>query len=244
MVIVPIAVGYSSGITSPKFRTLSLWKSSTIHGELGLSASLSWKERLWTKPSWSMTSVPKKRAQPGRDPMFIKCYKWVFPKIRVPQNGWFIIENPIKMDDLGIPLFLETSKFCQVLFFGLSLFCLWWTYSQLFKQHTCGRRGSGGSLMKLYSLTPFFWKKTSGDKMSTFLVMNTHHSRLNIWRFHMRLLAFLFRECFVTLERKFDIHRLFLMISTKRCWSQNFWCGMAGWWQKTVLPLEGWKIPK
>ena len=26
---------------------------------------------------------------------------WVFPKIRVPQNGWYIMENPIKMDDLG-----------------------------------------------------------------------------------------------------------------------------------------------
>ena len=33
---------------------------------------------------------------------------WVFPKIMVPQNGWFILENPIKMDDLGIPPFLET----------------------------------------------------------------------------------------------------------------------------------------
>ena len=28
--------------------------------------------------------------------------KWVFPKIGVPQNGWFITENPIKIDDLGI----------------------------------------------------------------------------------------------------------------------------------------------
>ena len=28
-------------------------------------------------------------------------YKWVFPKIVVPQNRWFIMENPIKMDDLG-----------------------------------------------------------------------------------------------------------------------------------------------
>ena len=27
--------------------------------------------------------------------------KWVFPKIVVPQNGWIIMENPIKMDDVG-----------------------------------------------------------------------------------------------------------------------------------------------
>ena len=36
-------------------------------------------------------------------------YIWVFPKIGIPQNGWFIMENPIKMDDLGVSLFSETA---------------------------------------------------------------------------------------------------------------------------------------
>ena len=33
---------------------------------------------------------------------------WVFPKIGVPQNGWFIMENPIKMED-----FLKGILFAQ-----------------------------------------------------------------------------------------------------------------------------------
>ena len=36
--------------------------------------------------------------------------KWGFPKMRVPQNGWFIVEIPIKMDDFGGPPFMETPK--------------------------------------------------------------------------------------------------------------------------------------
>jgi len=43
---------------------------------------------------------------------------WVFPKIGVgPQNGGFIKQKPIKMDDLGVPLFSETSIYNQPFLF-------------------------------------------------------------------------------------------------------------------------------
>ena len=32
-------------------------------------------------------------------------------KMGVPQNGWFTLEHAIKMDDLGVPPFQETSTY-------------------------------------------------------------------------------------------------------------------------------------
>ena len=36
---------------------------------------------------------------------------WGFPKIGVPQNGWFIRETLIKMDDLGVPPIFGNTHF-------------------------------------------------------------------------------------------------------------------------------------
>ena len=47
---------------------------------------------------------------------------WLFPTIGVLQNRWFIMENPIKMDDLRVPLFLETPISFHIFLGGLSFF--------------------------------------------------------------------------------------------------------------------------
>ena len=48
---------------------------------------------------------------------------WMFPKIGVPQNAWLIMENSTRMDDLGVPLFLETPIYG--IFTYIALIFIW-----------------------------------------------------------------------------------------------------------------------
>ena len=56
--------------------------------------------------------------------IYIYIYIWAFPKIGIPQNAWFIMENPIKMDDLGVPLFLEAPIYISPASWGNHSTCL------------------------------------------------------------------------------------------------------------------------
>ena len=91
-------LGAIHGCQPPALRRLAQSSMLLVHS----------KEQYWYKPSGGLQNC-------------FKALTWGFPKIGVPQNGWFIKEHPIKMDDLGVPLFLETPALtCLVV--GCALF--------------------------------------------------------------------------------------------------------------------------
>ena len=50
--------------------------------------------------------VKRQESDRGYERTLQKSKNWRFPKMAVPQNG-SLMENPIRMDDLGVPPFQE-----------------------------------------------------------------------------------------------------------------------------------------
>ena len=107
----------------------SIQNRKTSKSEQGLEVSIRARKRLnfcavFSPPvhlenRWKVT-IPI--GSMGLGYIYIYIYIWVFPKIGVPQNGWFLMENPIKMEDLGVPLFSETSIYIYNIYIYISIY--------------------------------------------------------------------------------------------------------------------------
>ena len=105
-----VAWNYKSSVRPwDKYKFIADVSSSQTMGQVTTRLYLPWKmERRWVFPSANFT--------PGHLKILISI--WVFPKIGIPQNGWFITENPIKMDDLGgTPIFGNIHISLESLFY-------------------------------------------------------------------------------------------------------------------------------
>ncbi len=73
-------------------------------------------------PRFVFSEKPKGRLETtGTGTVWYLLTIWVFPKIGGKPPKWMDYNgsNPIKMDDLGVPLFLETSIFLGIVLSGL-----------------------------------------------------------------------------------------------------------------------------
>ena len=68
----------------------------------GILSNVTWmliKQKVWSRSGWGERYLQTSN---------FRDVDMGVSKNRGTPNGWFIMDNPTKMDDLGVPLFLET----------------------------------------------------------------------------------------------------------------------------------------
>ena len=111
----------------------------------------------YMKPSWNISFI------------------WVFPEIGVPQNGWFTMENPIKMDDLGVPSFSETpiwtKRTTARVMCSIPTISLWGSQSFLSKLHSCKTQSASGNC-RLDKVCYICQTQKTTDKLNKTIMLN------------------------------------------------------------------------
>ena len=97
----PHTPGNSAGDLFAKPHTFKGWNRD-LQGSGSIKMGHQWNHpavEIFLCPHWRCIRIET----PPATSMKVRRFSiWMFPKIGVLQNGWFIMENPIKMDDLGL----------------------------------------------------------------------------------------------------------------------------------------------